>query len=170
MIDGIMQVPYRKAGKYAGQKPDPHLTRAKYAELQAKLERLKGVQPAAIEEVKRLALMGDFSENAAYQIAKGRLRGMNQRITEIEDHLKRAEIIANGPNRGIAELGRTVTVEVSGKERIYKILGSSETDPEGGVISHNSPLGQALLGKGAGDVAKLQLPDKTIVYKIIKVE
>jgi transcription elongation factor GreA len=165
-----MQVPYRKAGKYAGQKPDPHLTQDKYAELQAKLERLKGIRPGAIQEVKRLALMGDFSENAAYQIAKGRLRGINQRISEIEDHLKRAEIIEAKPNRGIVELGRRVTVEVNGKEKTFEILGSSETDPTGGVISHNSPLGRALMGHKAGETVMLELAGRTVMYRIFSVD
>jgi len=57
------------------------MTLAKHRELCDKLDRLKNVsQPHAIKEVKRLALDGDFSENHAYSMAKGRLRSINQRI------------------------------------------------------------------------------------------
>jgi transcription elongation factor GreA len=165
-----MRVPTRKPGKYTGIKPDPKITAEKYAELKENLYRLKKhVQPKLAAEVHRLALMGDFSENAAYQIAKGRLRGINQRILDIEDHLKRAEIIKTPQNRGVVEVGLKVTVLVNGKEKTYLILGSSETDPSAGVISRNSPLGSALLGRKVGETVKVYLAQKEVEYKIIKV-
>lgn len=164
-----MQTPQRKPGKYSHFKPDPHLTEAKYNELKNKLERLKKYsQPRAIEEVKRLAEMGDFSENAAYQIAKGRLRGINQGILDITDHLKRAIIIAPHSSDTV-QIGSIVTVEVNGKQKEYQILGSSETDPTRGVISHNSPIGSALIGCRVGDVERIKLNDKIVEYKIIKI-
>lgn len=166
-----MQVPTRKPGKFSGQKPDPHLTEAKYLELKNKLERLKKYsQPRAIAEVRRLAEMGDFSDNTAYQMAKGRLRGINQGLLDIADHLKRAIIIKPIKNNGIVVLGCTVTVEVNGKSKDYLILGSSETDPLRGVISHNSPIGSALLGKKIGEVARIKLKDKIVEYKVIAVK
>ena len=166
-----MRVPIRKPGKYTNLKQDPHITREKFDELKAKLERLKKIsQPRTIAEVKRLAADGDFSENAAYQIAKGRLRGINQGILEIEDMLKRAIIIERRQNTGIVQLGNIVTVEVNGKQKTYQILGSSETDPDRGVISHNSPIGKNLIGRRIGDSVKIQLNNKEIIYKIIKIE
>src|SRR3989339_346867 len=89
-----MQTPKRKLGKYSHLKPDPLLTAGKIIELQNKLKKMKKAQPGLILEVKRLALDGDFSENAAYQIAKGRLRGLNQGMLDIENHLKSAIVIA----------------------------------------------------------------------------
>ena len=80
-----MRVPIRKPGKYTHDQPDLHLTRDKLNELTNELERLRTeIRPRAMKEVSRLAEMGDFSENAAYQIAKGRLRGMNERILDLE--------------------------------------------------------------------------------------
>ncbi len=165
-----MQTPKRKPGKYAGLKPDPNITEEKYQELKAKLEKLKKAQPHAISEVKRLALMGDFSENVAYQMAKGRLRGINQRILDIEDHLKRAEIIKSPKDKSKVQLGHRVTVEVKGEEKIYLILGSSETNPKDNVISHNSPLGSALLNKKVGDVVVLKTAKGETGYEILKIE
>ena len=166
-----MQVPKRKPGKYAGIKPDPFITREKYRGLESELGKLKDAsRPRAIAEVKRLAADGDFSENVAYSMAKGRLRGINDRMTAIADQLKRAVIIEGGNAMGVAAIGSLVTVEMGGKTKAYRILGSTETDPAAGVISHRSPLGAALTGRRAGDGVRVRLKDREVEYKIIKVE
>ncbi|MFA4943018.1 MAG: GreA/GreB family elongation factor [Patescibacteria group bacterium] len=166
-----MQVPTRRADKLPRTKSDPHITAEKFRELQKKLERMIKInRPRESEEVKRLALMGDFSENAGYQLAKSRLRSLNYRILEIEDLLKRAEIIAPQENKNIVQLGNSVTVEVNGKTKDYRILGSNETNPTTGIISHNSPLGSALIGKKIGEVIDIQLADKIVKYKIIGIK
>lgn len=165
-----MRVPIRKSEKYTSLKTDPHITQAKFDELKIKLNRLVTVKrPEEAEEVKRLALMGDFSENVGYQIAKGRLRGINQRIIDIENLLRDAEIIYQDKDSSEAQIGNFVTLERDGKEKIYQILGSEETNPSAGVISHNSPLGSSLLGKSVGDIIEIPLTDKTIKYKIVKI-
>lgn len=165
-----MQVPTRKPGKYTNLKSDPHITREKYNELKINLEKLKRKRPPVIEEVKRLAADGDFSENAAYQIAKGRLRGINRRIDEITDHLNRAVIIKTPKSNDRVSLGHYVTVEINGRQRTYLILGSSETNPADGVISNNSPLGSALIGRKAGETIRIELNEKKVEYKIIGIE
>jgi len=83
-----MRVPIRKPDKYLPVRPDPKMTRAKFDKLEADLERMKKIRPHLAAEVKRLAAMGDFSENAAYQIAKGSLRGLNQRMLDVENQLR----------------------------------------------------------------------------------
>jgi transcription elongation factor GreA len=166
-----MRLPIRKPGQHTFQKSDPHITLDKFNELKNKLERLKKIsQPKAIAEVKRLALDGDFSENAAYQIAKGRLRGINQCILEIEEHLKRVEIIKTPSNNERVQLGHHVTIESNGKIKTYLLLGSTETDPMAGVISHHSPLGSALLGHRIGDRIQIKLAMKDVEYKIVNIE
>ncbi len=166
-----MQVPTRRADKLPRTKPDPHITAEKFLELKNKVERMiKISRPKYSEEVKRLALMGDFSENAGYQLAKSRLRSLNYRILDIEDLLKRAEIIEPNKNSDRVQLGNSVIVEINGKTKEYKILGSNETNPSTGIISHNSPLGVALIGKKLGDIAEVQLADRTVEYKIIEIK
>ena len=166
-----MQTPIRKPGKYTHLKPDPHLTAAKFSEFENKLERLKKFsRPHAVEEVKRLAEMGDFSDNAAYSMAKGRLRGINQRILELEDHLKRAIIIKPIKNIKTVQLGHIVTIETGGGQKTYQVLGSSETNPRGGIISHNSPVGMTLMGRKVGDKVKIKITNKEVEYRIIKIE
>lgn len=167
-----MRVPIRKGDKFTNIKPDPNLTQAKYDELKANLDKLiKHVRPTLAKEVQRLAEMGDFSENHAYSLAKGKLRGINQRIIEIENHLKTAVIIGTGGNKETVQLGCQVTVFnlQTKKEKTYLILGSAETDPLGGVISHNSPIGQALMGKKVGETAKVKLTNKEVTYRVDKI-
>lgn len=164
-----MRTPHRKPGKYSRLKPDPHLTAGKILELKKKLEAMKKSQPARIAEVKRLALDGDFSENVAYSIAKGRLRGLNQKILDIENHLKSA-IVIKPSNKNIVSIGNIVATKNNNKIKIFTILGSSETDPSQGIISHNSPIGRALINKKVGDIAQVKLKDKIQEYKITKIQ
>lgn len=151
-------------------KQDYHLTEERYKEIEKKLERLKKSRPEAAAEVSRLAELGDFSENVEYQLAKGKLRGINSGILSLEHQLNQAEIITPQKQLDRVELGHTVTVLVDGKTKKYRILGSSETSPGRGVISHNSPLGAALVGREAGESVMVRLADKEVEYKILKIE
>lgn len=165
-----MRVPIRKPGKYTHSKTDLHLTQGKLNELKEELESLvTNIRPRAMKEVSRLAEMGDFSENAAYQISKGRLRGINARILDLEERIGKVVIIEPKDNARI-QIGHRVTVEVDGKQLTYLILGSTESDPGQNVISHTSPLGAALIGKAVGDTVTVKLKEKDVKYKIIKVE
>jgi transcription elongation factor GreA len=114
--------------------------------------------------------MGDFSENAAYQMAKGRVRSINDKIFGLAEHLKAAIIIKPDKNKQQVQLGGKVMISLAGKETTYQILGSSEIDPAKNIISHNSPLGAALMGKKAGDNFIFRSADKEVTGKIIKVE
>lgn len=165
-----MQVPIRKPGKYTNIKIDPKMTEIKYQELTEKLYKMKKkYRPPMIKEVKRLALMGDFSENVAYSIAKGKLRGLNQRIFELEDLLKRAEIIKIRKS-GKVEVGSRVSFLDGDKEKCYQILGSSESSPEKGIISHVSPLGKILLGAVPGEERIFKAANREKKIKILRIE
>ena len=164
-----MRVPFRRPGQYALIKPDRYLTAAKFEELQARLKKLLALRPVAIEEMQKYASDGDFSENAPYQIAKGRLRGINQKILEIEDALRHAEIIKNDQAKNIVQLGCHVTVEINNQTKAYQILGSAETDPTAGIISHRSPIGAALIGHSVGELIKIKINNKEIDCRIIKI-
>lgn len=167
-----MRIPTRKPkpGEPAPEPVDLHITQETYDHYARDVERLKKqVRSRLADEVKRLAEMGDFSENAAYQIAKGKLRGINRRIDELEYKVKHAVIITPRTD-GVVSLGSTVTVAVNGKKKTYRILGSTEVDIEKNIISHNSPLGQALLGKRAGETALLRREERMVEYRIVAVE
>lgn len=165
-----LRVPIRKPGKYIHIKPDPHLTGEKFIELKKKLENLrKSVIPAA-DEVRRTAAMGDLSENAAYQVAKGRLRSIHERILELDAHLKHAVIIQPMKNNKTLNLGHTVSIELEGKKYSYLLLGSTQADPSSGIISHNSPMGSALMGHKVGDKVRVRLKNTEIECTIISIE
>lgn len=165
-----MQIPIRKSGKYTHVQFDPHMTAEKLNELKVSLKRLKETRPQAIKEMQRLAEMGDFSENAAYAMAKGRLRGINQRMLELGVQIKNAVVITPARRPGVVQLGNKVTVQVNGKQRTYLILGSSEANPGLGVISHHSPIGSALMGHRTGDSVTYRIGDKNVQCLIIKIE
>lgn len=164
-----MRVPIRKAGKYSYIKPDPYMTEAKLAELKNKLASLKKRQPDLAKEVKRLAAMGDFSENAAYQIAKGQLRSTNNAIESLDKQIAKAQIIKEVKNSDTIQIGSSFVLDLAGQKKEYKILGSLESEPNKGIISYSSPLGKELLNKKTGDIVQLQLEDKKVDYKIIKI-
>ncbi|PIR75146.1 MAG: transcription elongation factor GreA [Candidatus Magasanikbacteria bacterium CG_4_9_14_0_2_um_filter_42_11] len=160
-----MQLPKRKPGKYTNLPNDPLMTGHKFAELKQDLERLMKKRPHAASEVARLAELGDFSENVEYQLAKGRLRGINNAILKIERQISDADIIAP-PDSDEVYVGSTVVLHAEGKEKIYTILGSTETNPSKGIISHTSPIGAALLGKKKNDIVDITLRDTNMQYTI----
>lgn len=165
-----MRVPIRKGGKYTFVPPDPYLTQEKFDALQNKLDRLLNyTRLQAMADVKRTGENGDFSENAEYQIAKGRLRGINQRILDLQDQLKNVHIIKPNKNASTIGLGNKVTVLLNGQEKTFQILGSSETNPTLGIISHKSPIGSALIGHQVGDIIKIIINNNQAECKINKI-
>lgn len=165
-----MQTPYRKPGKYSLQANDPYLSQDKYLELEQELTKLLKKRPQAAAEVSRLAELGDFSENVEYQLAKGRLRGINNAITKLEAQLNSAIIIDKTKIVDEVALGSIVKVQVNGKEKEYEILGSSESNPDKGIISHTSPIGEILMGKKVGDKVSLKLKDREVEYEILEIK
>jgi len=159
--------PIRKPGKFTHDKQDFHITEKRHTELKNELEKLiKVKRPQAMTEVDRLAQHGDFSENFPYQMAKGKLRGINSRILYIENSLKQAIIIETKKHPNTIRLGSSVTIEKNGKEQTYQILGSTEVDLKKNTISHNSPLGSELIDHKLGDTIEIKIKDKIIKYKI----
>ncbi|MCX6740689.1 MAG: GreA/GreB family elongation factor [Candidatus Parcubacteria bacterium] len=166
-----MQIPKRRSEQNSQNAVDPYITAQKAAELKKELERLiKIVRPRLSEEVAEHAKLGDFSENAAYQIAKGKLRGINHRIMVLEDMLNNAEIIDQSATGNCVRIGSKVTVQINGAKKIFQILGSQETDPSRGIISYLSPIGFALLGHKVNDEVKIEINDRIVIYKIIEIK
>jgi transcription elongation factor GreA len=114
---------------------------------------------------------GDVSENAAYEEAKDQQAFVEGRIRRLEDILSRAELIEPASGTDLVMIGSEVTVvEDGGPPESFRLVGSAEADPSGGLISNESPLGRALLGKRTGDQAAIETPDgATIVFRIVRV-
>lgn len=167
-----MRVPTRKGDKIVKEPKDYYISLKKYKELEKKLSLMLKKRPILAMEVKRLAEMGDFSENAGYQLAKSSLRGLNRRIDETKDMINKAEIIEPNLDLGTVNIGQTVSLinDQDGSIKSFKILGGSESDPSAGIISHLSPLGSSLLGKSIGDIVKSGRGKKQKNYQIISIE
>ncbi|MDE2019354.1 MAG: GreA/GreB family elongation factor [Patescibacteria group bacterium] len=155
--------------------PEPvYLTATGIARLKAKLARLKQELPELAAEAGHAASFGDRSENDAYKQAKGILRRTQRQIWTIEAQLKNAVEIKIGQkgksDKQIVELGSTVTIKSgNGARRTYQILGTLETNPSEGIISHKSPLGAALVGKKEGDIAEIKTARGKQEWKITKI-
>ncbi len=115
--------------------------------------------------------LGDLSENAEYHEAKDE-QGLNEaRIRELEEVLNNAEIIENGNGKKKnVSVGSTIEVKLDGNSKKFTIVGPSEANPAIGLISNESPTGQAFLGKKIGDTVEVEVPAGKIKYKIETIE
>ncbi len=149
------------------------LTPAAHKRMQERLVRLKASLPALIEEAQRTAAYGDRSDSAEYKEAKGLLRRAHRQIFSLEDQLKRVTIILTGPNTsGTVQLGCTVVLESEDqkKQTTFQILGPYETNPGAGRISHQSPLGAALMGHKVDDTVSIETENGTRIYRIVAIK
>lgn len=153
-------------------KDKDYLTPEKFGELEKELEELKTVRRKAVAERLEFAKsMGDLSENAEYHAARDEQADIEERISQLEMILKGAEIIST-PKGSKVEVGSQVSVRRvdGGEEREFAVVGSEEADIKKGKISYQSPLGEAMLGKKAGDKITTQTPAGEITYLILKIK
>ncbi len=167
-----MQIPRSRLEKLKTRDQSPvYLTVEGFRSLKEKLARLKESLPKLILDTKTAADYGDRSENAEYQAAKSKLRGTHRQILILEDQIRRAAVIKVGPSSsGTIQLGSTVVLETDGLTKTFEIVGPAETEPTKGRISHQSPLGAALLGHKAGDVVEIQTGTGAKKYTILKIQ
>lgn len=138
--------------------------------IKAELLDLKTVKRRELaERISVAKSLGDLSENAEYHEARDNLAFVEGRILEIEEMLKNVSVIQTPQSHDVVSIGSTVVVDVSGKERTYTIVGSNEADPAAGLISNESPLGSAFLGRRIGESVEVDTPGGVITYKIISV-
>ncbi|HET7098682.1 MAG TPA: transcription elongation factor GreA [Patescibacteria group bacterium] len=149
------------------------LTKKGQAELQAELDVLVNTKrPKLVDRLSYARAQGDLSENSDYQSAREELEFLDGRIEELTDVLKNAQVVAdnNGKSAGGIGVGTAVTVKAGGKEIVFNIVGEWEADPVNKKISHESPLGTALMGKKVGDKAEVEAPAGKVVYEVVAVE
>lgn len=149
-----------------------YLTPEGEAKLKAELDELKGPKREELSKRLRSAIqMGDLSENADYHKAKEDQGFLEGRIKEIEAILRNAVLIEKGGANGIITIGTVVTIQEDGLDpETYYLVGPTEANPRNGRISHESPIGRALMDKKVGDIAEAETPGGTIKFKIIKIE
>jgi transcription elongation factor GreA len=142
--------------------------------LEEELKNLKFVErPMIVNAIAEARSHGDLSENAEYHYAKEKQGFIEGRIQELEFKLSRTEVIdvtkLNGTN---VKFGATVTVyeDATNEEITYKIVGVDEADVKKKLLSIDSPLAKALIGKEVGDEVKLQTLSGKKEYEIVKIE
>ena len=144
-----------------------------YKRLEDELERLKKERPEIIQAIKEAREEGDLRENAGYDAARERQGMAEARIKYIESRLGLYQVIDLDKQSGEkAVFGATVEVEDAdtGEKKEFTLLGPDEADPQKGSISFLSPVGQALLGKEAGDEVSIDIPRGHVTYEIISVK
>ncbi len=150
-----------------------YLTPEGRAALEAELEELINVRrPELATRLHAAIKQGDLSENADYAAAKEEQGFLEGRIQEIQAILRQAQIINQESNHdGVIKLGSTVRLVEEGydDEEVYRIVGPMEADPRNGRISHESPLGQALIGHRKGEVVLYHAPAGKIRFRILDV-
>lgn len=114
----------------------------------------------------------DVLENAEYEAAMNEQAFVEGRISELEVMLSLVKIVdGHSKNKGIVEIGSTVTVqEADFDPEEYHIVGMAESDADHGKISHDSPLGKALMSHKVGDKVKVKAPAGVFEIKILKID
>ena len=146
-----------------------HLTQQGFEELQSELDLLKSKEPAAVDRITKAREFGDLTENSEYHAAREDLALIQGRIDELEDLLARSKIINTTASNGTVELGCQVTVAHDGMHTTFVIVGEYEADPMKKKISHDSPLGRALLGRKVGEKVEFEAPVGKVIYTVKKI-
>jgi transcription elongation factor GreA len=113
------------------------------------------------ERIKEAREFGDIAENAEYDDAKNEQAMLEQRIAQLEDKLRAAQVIdAKDVTTDVVGVGTVVHVkdEKTGKSQKFTIVGSAEANPADMKLSNESPVGRALLGHKRNDVVSVPVP------------
>jgi transcription elongation factor GreA len=149
------------------------VTREGLERLKAELEELKTVKrPNIAAEVAEARSHGDLRENSAYDAARHDQMMNEKRISDLEALLRSAHVLENDRVMAtdVVGLGSTVVVDFEGEEERYTIVGAIEAKPARGLISNESPIGRALLGKRPGQTAKVATPGGMSTLTVLRIE
>lgn len=152
-------------------KTPAYLTPEGLSNLKEELAQLKLKLREIIDRIDRAKELGDLSENAEYHEAKEDYAFTQGRVLEIEDTLSRATIIEEKPGSDRVVIGATIKIKNErGEEKKYKIVGSNEADPIKGLISNESPLARAFLGRPKGEKVEVKTPGGVMAYTIEEID
>jgi transcription elongation factor GreA len=149
---------------------DHIITPEGYEKLKKELEMLTTVRRRDIaDRIEKAKELGDLSENAEYHDAKEAHAFNEGRISEISNLLKNITVVSNGSSGDTVGMGSKVAVAFNGKEKTFTIVSFNEADPMNGLISNESPIGQAFIGKKKGDSVQVKTPKGDVEYHIISI-
>lgn len=129
-------------------------------------------RPALAVKLKEAVAQGDLKENADYHDAKEQQAFVEGRIQYLENVLRSAVIISTDGASDEVRIGSEVTIreENADEDETYMIVGAAEANPRDGKISHESPIGSALLGHKKGDRVRVNTPSGEVIFKIKKIQ
>lgn len=146
------------------------LTPSGLEEIKKELDQLLNKKrPVAVARLAAARDLGDLSENSEYTAAREDLAFTDGRISELEEVLRGAKVVAK-ISKGQIDLGCKVTLHLNGKKEIFTIVGEWEANPLEKKISHASPLGLALLGKKVGEKVEVSAPVGKLIYTVVEIE
>jgi transcription elongation factor GreB len=149
-----------------------YLTPPGYERLRRELDWLDRVErPRVTAEVSYAASLGDRSENAEYIYGKKRLREIDARRRFLVKRLEKARVVDPAVIKGeVVRFGATVVLaDATGTERTWRIYGEDEVNVELGILSWQSPIAKAILGKSQGDAVRYQAPAGVREVEIVEV-
>ncbi len=144
-------------------------------QLKAELEELQTVRRREVaQRIKEAREFGDISENSEYDDAKNEQAMLEQRIATMEERLRRATVVDKSEvDSGVVSVGVKVHVkdQKTGGSRKFTLVGSAEANPAEDKLSHESPIGKALMGRKRGEVVSVEVPrGPARELKITKIE
>lgn len=142
-------------------------TKEGYNKLQKELDDLIHSRKEAVETLSAARALGDLSENGLYTAAKSRLRSIDTEINRRKYYLKVG--VVTQTDSSTVHVGKSVVVTDGKQERVFQIVGDTESDPLNGKITQKSPIGSALIGKKLKESVDIKTPSGTIKYVIKKI-
>ena len=150
--------------------PEQIITQDGYNKLKEEHDFLSTARRKEIaERIERAKELGDLSENAEYSEAKDAQALNEGRIMELAAILKNVTIVNKVADSEHIVMGSKIIAKLDGKEKEFTIVSFNESDPLNGMISNESPLGLAFIGKKKGDNVEVETPRGVMHYKIVKV-
>lgn len=155
----------------AGFNQKQRLTQEGFEQLRQELENLRAKRPLLVDRLSNARSMGDLSENNDYHNARESLEFLDNQIFDLEDLIKNADVVKSTLGNGSeVVLGSKVKVGINGSQHVFHIVGEWEADPQEKKISHESPLGRALVGKRVGEKVEVEAPAGKITYTVLEIE
>jgi transcription elongation factor GreA len=146
-----------------------YVTEKGKADLEKELEFLRTVErQRVIDRLTEVKSGGDWMENTEQMMFEDELAFVDRRIQELEDMIADAQLIEADKDFTTVNIGDTVVIQdCDGDLETYRIVGVAEADPSAGLISNESPLGQALLSHKVGDEVVVVAPDGELCFTIV---
>ena len=149
------------------------MSREGFTRLQEELENLVTIRRKEVaEKLKEARSYGDLSENAEYDEAKNEQGMLEAQIADLEMIIANA-VIVDDDSLSLDEVGIGSLVKLKDFELgdiiEYQIVGSTESDPDSGKISDESPIGKACLKKRVGDVFEVDVPVGSLKFEVLDI-